>query len=186
MEHKRKMTKALIGYGLKSLMLRYPFEKITIKMITNEAGVIRPTFYNYFCDKYEVLEWIFSEEIIDKVRSMFEQHMYQEGIKLLFVSMKTDSQFYKKAFDVTGQNAFESVIKDQLYNLIHDEFKKNFAGPQTDSPLLTKETIAMYYSSAAVDLLKTWITGDLGDYDADQMVETYIYLIEHRLSDYIE
>ena len=51
------MTKALIGESLKVLMRNHPFEKITIKMITDEAGVIRPTFYNYFCDKYEVVEW---------------------------------------------------------------------------------------------------------------------------------
>lgn len=54
-------------------MRNHPFEKITIKMITDEAGVIRPTFYNYFCDKYEVVEWIFNEYIIEKVRAMFEQ-----------------------------------------------------------------------------------------------------------------
>ena len=82
---RKKMTKALIGESLKVLMRNHPFEKITIKMITDEAGVIRPTFYNYFCDKYEVVEWIFNEYIIEKVRAMFEQKMYTEGLKLLFV-----------------------------------------------------------------------------------------------------
>ncbi|MFQ9389086.1 MAG: hypothetical protein ACLR1V_10125 [Coprococcus sp.] len=41
---RKKMTKALIGESLKVLMHDHPFEKITIKMITDEAGVIRPTF----------------------------------------------------------------------------------------------------------------------------------------------
>lgn len=41
---RKKMTKALIGESLKVLMRNHPFEKITIKMITDEAGVIRPTF----------------------------------------------------------------------------------------------------------------------------------------------
>ena len=47
---RKKMTKALIGESLKVLMRNHPFEKITIKMITDEASVIRPTFYNYFCE----------------------------------------------------------------------------------------------------------------------------------------
>ena len=102
---RKKMTKALIGKSLKVLMRNHPFEKITIKMITDEAGVIRPTFYNYFCDKYEVVEWIFNEYIIEKVRAMFEQKMYTEGLKLLFVCMKNDCAFYRKAFEITGQNA---------------------------------------------------------------------------------
>ena len=80
---RKKMTKALIGESLKVLMRNHPFEKITIKMITDEAGVIRPTFYNYFCDKYEVVEWIFNEYIIEKVRAMFEQKMYTEGLTVI-------------------------------------------------------------------------------------------------------
>lgn len=155
-------------------------------MITNEAGVIRPTFYNYFCDKYEVLEWIFQDEIIDKVRAMFDQKMYNEGIKLLFVSMKADSQFYKKAFEVTGQNAFEEALKEQIHKLIMEEFGKNFVKPQVNNPFLNKETVARYYSAATVDMLKYWITSDMQNYSADQMVDTYMYLVGHKLSDYIE
>ena len=67
---RKKMTKALIGESLKVLMRNHPFEKITIKMITDEAGVIRPTFYNYFCDKYEVVEWIFNEYIRKSSRNV--------------------------------------------------------------------------------------------------------------------
>ena len=35
---RKKMTKALIGESLKVLMHDHPFEKITIKMITDEAS----------------------------------------------------------------------------------------------------------------------------------------------------
>ena len=114
---RKKMTKALIGESLKVLMRNHPFEKITIKMITDEAGVIRPTFYNYFCDKYEVVEWIFNEYIIEKVRAMFEQKMYTEGLKLLFVCMKNDCAFYRKAFEIIVQNAFTDIIRNSLHNL---------------------------------------------------------------------
>ena len=76
---RKKMTKALIGESLKVLMRNHPFEKITIKMITDEAGVIRPTFYNYFCDKYEVVEWIFNEYIVYRrfktVICMYEERL---------------------------------------------------------------------------------------------------------------
>ena len=38
--------------SFKALVRQYPVEKITIKQITDGAGVIRPTFYNHFHDKY--------------------------------------------------------------------------------------------------------------------------------------
>ena len=70
---RKKMTKALIGESLKVLMHDHPFEKITIKMITDEAGVIRPTIYNYFCDKYEVVEWIFNDRRPEAIVCMHEE-----------------------------------------------------------------------------------------------------------------
>ena len=58
MEDKKELTKDLLTASFRELVLQIPFEKITIKMITDGAGVIRPTFYKHFQDKYEVLEWI--------------------------------------------------------------------------------------------------------------------------------
>ena len=46
----------LLAKSFKELVAKTPIEKITIKQITDKAGVIRPTFYNHFQDKYELLE----------------------------------------------------------------------------------------------------------------------------------
>lgn len=45
---KSEATDVALAESLKSLMMRMPFEKITIKDITDEANVIRTTFYNHF------------------------------------------------------------------------------------------------------------------------------------------
>ena len=165
------MTKALIGESLKVLMRNHPFEKITIKMITDEAGVIRPTFYNYFCDKYEVVEWIFNEYIIEKVRAMFEQKMYTEGLKLLFVCMKNDCAFYRKAFEITGQNAFTDIIRNSLH---------------TNNPLVTAELVAAFYANSLSNLLQMWIQSNNQQCTAENMVEAYAYLLSHRIQDFID
>ena len=57
-------TDRLLADSFKELAQIKPVEKITIKEITDKAGVIRPTFYNHFQDKYELLEWIIREEIL--------------------------------------------------------------------------------------------------------------------------
>ena len=54
----RNAIDTLLAESLKELTIKQPIEKITIKEITDKAGVIRPTFYNHFQDKYELLEWI--------------------------------------------------------------------------------------------------------------------------------
>ena len=57
----------LLAESLKALAARRPIEKITIREITEKAGVIRPTFYNHFQDKYELLEWIVRRDLMDPV-----------------------------------------------------------------------------------------------------------------------
>ena len=52
----------LLAESFKELAKKHPIEKITIKEITDLAGVIRPTFYNHFQDKYELLEWIITTD----------------------------------------------------------------------------------------------------------------------------
>ena len=176
---RKKMTKALIGESLKVLMRNHPFEKITIKMITDEAGVIRPTFYNYFCDKYEVVEWIFNEYIIEKVRAMFEQKMYTEGLKLLFVCMKNDCAFYRKAFEITGKNAFTDIIRNSLHNLFLSEMSEIYIENQTNNPLVTAELVAAFYANSLSNLLQMWIQSNNQQCTAENMVEAYAYLLSH-------
>ena len=180
------MTKALIGESLKVLMRNHPFEKITIKMITDEAGVIRPTFYNYFCDKYEVVEWIFNEYIIEKVRAMFEQKMYTEGLKLLFVCMNNDCAFYRKAFEITGQNAFTDIIRNSLHNLFLSEMSEIYIENQTNNPLVTAELVAAFYANSLSNLLQMWIQSNNQQCTAENMVEAYAYLLSHRIQDFID
>ena len=62
-KEKRELTKILLAESFKELLIKGSFDKITIKMITDQAGVIRPTFYNYFQDKYEVMEWLLETEV---------------------------------------------------------------------------------------------------------------------------
>ena len=75
MEDKKELTKDLLTASFRELVLQIPFEKITIKMITDGAGVIRPTFYKHFQDKYEVLEWILKTEIKDKIQVLIDNNM---------------------------------------------------------------------------------------------------------------
>ena len=54
----------MLADSLKELALSRSLEKITIKEITDKAGVIRPTFYNHCQDKYELLEWIINKDLL--------------------------------------------------------------------------------------------------------------------------
>lgn len=43
--------------AVENLSNSIPFENMTVKMICEEAGISRQTFYQYFCDKYDIAQW---------------------------------------------------------------------------------------------------------------------------------
>ena len=117
MEDKKELTKDLLTASFRELVLQIPFEKITIKMITDGAGVIRPTFYKHFQDKYEVLEWILKTEIKDKIQVLMDNNMEEDIFRLLCNCLEKDYAFYRKAYEITGQNSFEELMSDYIYHL---------------------------------------------------------------------
>ena len=68
----------LLAESFKELAVKQPIEKITIKEITDKAGVIRPTFYNHFQDKYELLEWIIKAQLLDPIEPLVQNGMVNE------------------------------------------------------------------------------------------------------------
>ena len=87
----------LLAESFKELTLKQPIEKITIKEITDKAGVIRPTFYNHFQDKYELLEWIIMSQIIEPIGPLLQNGMGHEALGLMFTSIEKERDFYSKA-----------------------------------------------------------------------------------------
>ena len=96
MDNKKDTTRLLLSQSLQNLMKVHPFEKITVKMITDGASVIRPTFYNYFQDKYELIEWIFKTDIIDKISPMAKAGM-PRVFKILFYPAREKQGFLPKS-----------------------------------------------------------------------------------------
>ncbi|MGG2466673.1 TetR/AcrR family transcriptional regulator [Paraclostridium bifermentans] len=56
MDRRILKTRSVIKESLTSLMKEKPFDKITIKDITNKANINRATFYLHYMDKYDLLE----------------------------------------------------------------------------------------------------------------------------------
>ena len=74
---KRETTDDLLARSFKDLLCKYPMEKITIKDITDKAGVIRPTFYNHFSDKYALLEYIVRHDLLAPIKPLLMNDMIQ-------------------------------------------------------------------------------------------------------------
>lgn len=177
MEQIKELTKRLIANSFKELMLQMPFEKITIKMITDHASVIRPTFYNHFHDKYELVEWIVQDEIIGPTMELFKSGSGSEGIKCLFKGFYDDREYYKKAFGITGQNGFGETLIDNLAELF-DEVLKAHTAP-ADEPQCG-ELLAKYYAGGLITVIR-YLLFEAQDVELDEIINIYRYMMEHSI-----
>ena len=185
MERKGEVTKHQLAENFKELMLKGSFDKITIRMITEQAGVIRPTFYNYFQDKYEVMEWLLEEEVFRLVFEMVEDGMEREAIYLLFRKMEKDQQYYQKAFEVTGQNGFEEILAGKLRKLIRQMMKNHKITLQKLEGLRDINIFLEFHTLTVVNGLKYWLTSREVHMSADEALEFYRFLMSHPILDVV-
>lgn len=181
MERRKDLTKRLIAENFKELVKRSPFEKLTIKMISDEAGIIRPTFYNYFRDKYDVVEWIFCEDILSEIEKRLDEGKFFDALNYLFTEMDADREYYRKVFSLTGQNGFEEIMESHMYELFLKQTKARTDKGLPDNPVLTPERIARHLSLSMISYLKEWIVDDFKGVTPTQFTEAFIYLSTHPL-----
>ena len=186
MEQKRNLTKKLIAESFEVLMEKHPFEKITIRMITDQAGLIRPTFYNHFQDKYDLVEWIFCENIIREVESLLDHGMVQEAIKFLFTGIHRNRQFYSKLLQVTGQNCLEEVMGRHFYELFRKSIEQRGIKKLPKNRVLNVDTLSHYYTLGLLTSVKAWLLMGDEDISVDELTEAYEFLLTHSVYDMIE
>ena len=183
MEQIKELTKRLIANSFKELMLQTPFEKITIKMITDHASVIRPTFYNHFQDKYELVEWITQDEILNEAMDMISSGRAKDGINLIFTKFYEDREYYRKAFDIMGQNGFADTLAELLSEMFGKamHIKKNV----NNGRIITDKVVAKYYASGMITMIQL-VINETGEDVLDEVKKSYEYMMSHSIYDLIE
>ena len=147
----------LLAESFKELAKKHPIEKITIKEITDLAGVIRPTFYNHFQDKYELLEWIITTDLLDPIEPLIQNGMISEGLVLLFTNIEKDSEFYSRAIKLEGQNSFGEIAQSCVEKILLKVIDGVHTGKKQKYSWLTPKRIAEYYAQSMCYVVITWI-----------------------------
>ncbi len=183
MEQIKELTKRLIANSFKELMLQTSFDKITIKMITDHASVIRPTFYNHFHDKYELMEWILRDEVLNDVSEQMNEGNSQQAIDFLFSRFYEDREYYRKAFEIEGQNGFAEtllMLLSEVFNQASDG--KKLMAYEHEMP---HRVVSQYYASGLISMLKLEIE-ESDELSSEQLKDTYSYLTSHTLYEIIK
>jgi probable dihydroxyacetone kinase regulator len=125
---KSLVTKNALANSLKSLMQEHLISKITVKMVTDTCGVSRHTFYTHFHDVYELLEWIFENEVIDELDECCNLSSWKNGVILVLqytldnksICTNTCKSLGRELLEVFLQRKFQEVLKGVIQDITKD------------------------------------------------------------------
>lgn len=175
----------LLAQSFKELACVQPIEKITIKEITDRAGVIRPTFYNHFQDKYELLERIIAHEVLEPTRPLIQAGMIDEAMLLMFAAVERDKEFYIRASRLEGQNSFEDIVRACIRSMLLELIQEHAVFKTPKNRWLTPENVSEYYAQSMCYIVMTWIRSNMA-IPPKEVVEIYNYIITHSMKDVLE
>ena len=181
MDKFRDTTKRLLSESLKKLMLDgVSFDKITIKDITQTAGLIRPTFYNHFHDKYELLEWILQSEVFEPSYMLLDLRMFDEAYRMILTRLNEERPFYAKAISIEGQNSFAQIMFSCFERLLRRYLAQQEPDVFPADFWATAESLAKYCANSFTYLITMWLSGKVAA-DVDDMYTIYQYVSTHSL-----
>lgn len=119
------IIKKTIAEAMKELVREKQLEDISVLDICERSEVNRRTFYRYFSDKYEVIEWIHYHDFLQQILVPEEHGLYYymaASVRLIL----DDRKYYENTLKYRGQNSFRQYVSEHLLRLCYPDFRECF------------------------------------------------------------
>lgn len=154
-----------------------PIEKISIQEIANRSGYNRSTFYQYFTDIYDLLNYV-EEKVL-------------KSIKEEIASRELSTHTFQDALQCLEDTEEISVLKALLgdYGSVHfvERLKREIPFEKLIVDLPTTELLAPYliefYISTLISLFRLWIRNDK-DLSSEELVKLIDSLFANGIKPY--
>ena len=93
--------KEILANGLLDLCHKKDLSQVTVKDLLETTGVSRQTFYNHFKDKYDLIKWIYLNEVILKIENDDD---WTEKYKEIFKYFIENRQMVLNIYNCEAQN----------------------------------------------------------------------------------
>ena len=150
---KSNFIKQHIWESFYELSATVPFHKLTVEKILSHSGVSKATFYRYFRDKYDVLNYN-SLAIAERLIGWRKCKSWQEFLLLMFREIEREIDYYRRAFKTSGQNAHSRFLYEYSFSMV----KNCYLTTYHRETLTPRETFMIsHYCHGCVDTLEEWL-----------------------------
>lgn len=125
-------TKYRLANALKECMTKAPYEKITVKDITDVCHLSRQTFYRHFLDKQDLVNWYFDKILLESFEHMGEGKTIYEALVNKFTFIQQEKLFFCAAFKYDDQNNLRDHDFDLILSFYTDRIQEKMKRPLSD------------------------------------------------------
>lgn len=174
-----QITKRAIEASLKNLLLKKPFDKITINDIAEDCGISRMTFYYHFKDIYDLVEWACEEAAKKILEGKDDYKTWTQGFLNLFEEVLKNKPFILTVYRSVGREQVENYLYKIVYDLLLNVVEEKAQGMTVRDE--DKEFIADFYKYAFVGLMLDWVKNGMKE-DPHKIVKKVEFLLSGSLS----
>lgn len=111
-------TKTALCDGLKELMRRKPFSKITVSELIKTCNVNRKTFYYHFEDIYDLLKWMLEQEAVAVVRQYDLTMEYRDVFDFVVDYVNENSFILNCIYDAVGRDRLKRFLYQDFVGIV--------------------------------------------------------------------
>lgn len=172
-------TKKALVLSFKEILNKKDLDKITIEEITKNASLNRKTFYYHFSDIYDLIEWIYINEVVEGLKVINDYDDWKKAYLFISDYILKNKKFIISTYKLSPLNKF---IYNQTETMIMKILNRNTEGFDLNEK--NKKFISKFYSYAFVGILGDWIENGMIDNSKeiinsmDKIFERYTYNLD--------
>ena len=148
------ITKKALAESLKILLKNQGFDKITVADIASGCGMNRQSFYYHFLDKYDLVNWVYSTEIISANTTELTFENWGDRMADILSIMKREQVFFQATLRSSAGDTFHQYLFKTTRGLLIDIIRKLVDGHEINYDNLS--FIAEFYTFGIVGIVTQW------------------------------
>ncbi len=170
-----RYTKKVLRESLIDLLQTKPISRITVTDICTKADLNRGTFYNYYCDAYDLLAQI-EDSFYDNLTKQLERFK-TDGISGTLLSellstIEQNRDLCNVLFNINADKTFLNRLLDLMKDFTFAYWEEHNVNHLNESQM---ELLYSFFSNGAIGILCRWIAGDW-DVSKEYLAKTILAL----------
>ena len=149
--------KYALAQSLKRLLSTRKLDKITVKDIAEDCGVNRQTFYYYFRDIYDLLEWNFCDATERLIRSGLDHGDWRSGVKAVTEYLQENRTLVWNAYHSISHESVSEFLKRTLRPHILSAVREEAKGLEWEPCQENVDFVADIFTLTAAGIVMEWI-----------------------------